>query len=273
MHGWVACDCHRCSPGSGKFRLGFRLDKFAASCWQCGKVRYFDALSELTGKGYGELRAALGGGLQIQSKPDRPRGVLKIPPGVGGMSKAHRKYLEGRGFDPDEIEEVWGVGGIAGMTGMWSWRLYLPLFQDGLQVSYTTRTIADAPTIAQNALQRYRNAPDGDSVVPARSVLYGEEKARHAVVVVEGPIDAWAIGPGAVALMGLTASSAQVSRLSKFPVRYVCLAGTDEGRRAAERLCYRLETKPGDTHMIDLEGKDVAEASEADRAEIRRMVG
>jgi hypothetical protein len=238
---------------------------------------YVDTLAEVTGKPVGWILANLDRSGPPQAKVDKPRGVLRVPPQVGPLLPAHRKYLEFRGFDPDEIVETWGVGGIGNFAGNLSWRIYIPIHQGGKVVSWTTRSIADMPgwpSIATGSLVRYRNAPDRDSAVSARDVLYGADKARHAVIVVEGQLDAWAIGPGAVAVGGLGASMSQLAQIGRFPLRVICLDNTSEGIDAGEEMARNLEPYAGETVLVQLEtGKDAASASKAEIEELRRFLG
>lgn len=273
--GFLGCDCPQCSPGAGAYRLGLSLRGRGANCWICGPMRFVDALAEVTGKPVGWILANLDNARPI-AKVDKPRGVLRVPPLAGPLLPAHRKYLKWRGFDPDEIVAEWGVGGIGSFAGNLSWRLYIPIHHEGKVVSWTTRSIADMPgwpTEALGSLVRYRNAPDRDSAVSARDVLYGADKCRHAVIVVEGQLDAWAIGPGAVAVGGLGASMSQLAQIAKFPLRVICLDATPEGIREGEEMARNLDPYPGETVIVQLEtGKDAASADRSEVEELRKFL-
>jgi hypothetical protein len=274
--GFYGVDCPTCSPGAGAYRLGISLRGRAATCWICGRLPYVDTLAEVTGKPVGWILANLDRSGPPQAKVDKPRGVLRVPPQVGPLLPAHRKYLKFRGFDPDEIVETWGVGGIGNFAGNLSWRLYIPIHQGGKVVSWTTRSIADMPgwpSIVTGSLVRYRNAPDRDSAVSARDVLYGADKCRHAVIVVEGQLDAWAIGPGAVAVGGLGASMSQIAKIAKFPVRVLCLDSSPEGARENDMFEEWLRSMPGETIRVTLEtGKDAASADKSEVEELRAFL-
>ena len=107
--------------------------------------------------------------------------------------------------------------------------------------------------------------------MPHKSVLYGADHARHAVVVCEGPIDCWAIGPGAVATLGTAYTQAQALALARYPVRAVCYDAEPDAQRRAARLCQTLAAFDGTTVNVVLEtGKDAAAASKAEVAELRK---
>jgi DNA primase len=95
---------------------------------------------------------------------------------------------------------------------------------------------------------------------------------RHAVIVCEGPIDAWTIGPGAVATCGLGYTRSQLMELSQFPVRVVCFDREPAAQKRARRLARQLQVFPGETHVVELEtGKDANECQRNEIMELRKQ--
>jgi len=264
--GWIGMDCCDCSPNSGRFLLGVSLEHGNASCWQCGPKRLVDVLMSYTGLHPSKVVELLRGvGWDRIKQTEAIKGKLKIPEDVGPLEHCHRKYLRRRGFDPDRIASLWGVYGI-GLDPRYGWRLFIPITKDGQMVSWTTRAIGDRVS------KRYDNAPKACEAVPAKSILYGDDLARHAIVITEGPIDCWAIGPGAVSVMGLAYSRSQLLAMSQHPVRVVCFDSEPAARRRAYRLADELKPFPGETYVVELEtGKDAAEADRKEIETIRRM--
>jgi len=104
-----------------------------------------------------------------------------------------------------------------------------------------------------------------------KTILYGADYARHAVIVHEGPTDVWATGPGAVATCGTGFTDAQVLALSRYAVRVACFDSSDAAQRRARELCDMLAPYPGETVRVVLEtGDDPAEAHPEELAELRR---
>ena len=261
---FAGVDCPKCSPGSGKYRLGFQLDGRRANCWVCGRLDAVEMLATVCGISTGEaIRLWRQRGFDYQAE-DRVQGQLKIPAGVGELQIAHRRYLLQRGFDPDQIEQLWGVKGI-GIAAKLSWRLYIPIFsKDGKQVSWTTRSLN--PT----AELRYVSASAEEELIPHKSILYGAHLSRTAVIVTEGPTDAWAIGPGAVATCGVGCTQAQIAEIADYPVRYTCFDAEPDAQRRADSVCEQLTMFPGLTENLVLEtGNDPASADPAEIADIR----
>jgi hypothetical protein len=260
----VGIDCPFCSPRSGHFRLGINLAKGFCSCWHCGGKRLGSSLAESTGRPLGEILRLIEGlerGAGVTK--EKPRGKLVLPSRIGPLLAPHRDYLERRGFDPDEITRTWGVRGIH-IHPRLAWRLWIPVVRLGETVSWTTRSIGDGEP-------RYVTASAAEESFPAKHTLYGIDKVGHAIVIVEGPIDAWAIGPGAVATMGLACTREQFDLMCRCPVRAVCFDNEPAARRRQEALCDALAPFPGETHSVELRtGKDAAEVEYGELEEIRK---
>ena len=168
-----------------------------------------------------------------------------MPEGVGPLSYPHRNYLKGRGFNPDELASVWGIGGIA-LAAKHAWSIFIPITLRGETVSWTTRRLSDKG-------RRYVNAGASEESYPAKRLLFGHELVGHVVAVCEGPFDAMKIGPGAVAIMGLGYSREQVALIAKHPVRVICFDAEPEAQRRAAELCGELSAFPGRTVRVELD--------------------
>jgi hypothetical protein len=262
--GWIGTVCPWCGKGTGKPGLGIHVQTLKLSCWKCGSHDLAGFLQESTNLPWGQIKLILRnldaiGGVPA---PEKSSGRYREPLGVGELLPAHRNYLIKRGFDPDEIGEVWGVRGI-GVGGNYQWRLFLPVSDGKKPVSWTTRAVG-------NVELRYISAPPTDETVPLKSTLYGRHLARNAVVVVEGPTDAWRIGPGAVATYGLSHTPAQVALIATYPVRAICFDTEPTAQRRARKLADDLATFPGVTYVVTLGGPDPDTSPRAELDELRR---
>jgi hypothetical protein len=262
--GWIGCECPRCSSASG-FLLGIELDGHRCSCWQCGWMPLEAALAELSGRTRREVRELLGDREDAGERATRDdrRGRLRLPRGLGPLLPAHRKYLRQRGFeDTGALERLWGLQGI-GVSGRLGWRIFIPVTLDGKTVSWTTRAIGDAAA-------RYISASPEEEIVSHRRLLFGEDHARHAIVIVEGPFDAFRVGPGAVATLGVGFNQFQVERMARYPVRAICYDNEPSARRRARELADLLGVFPGETTVVTLDAKDAGEASDGEIRRLRR---
>jgi hypothetical protein len=250
--GWLNTDCPWCSPGWSHYRLGFNLRYNYCNCWSCGRHDIAAALVELSGKTYREINHLLKDvdrSIQVEKVK---RGKLNIPDFVEPLQDCHKNYLKKRGFNWKELVKLWEIKGI-GLSHELSWRIFIPIIQNGSMVSWTTRSISDEHE------GRYVSAGPSRESVNHKDTLYGLDYCRHAVILCEGPTDVWAIGPGAVCSFGTGYSVGQIERLSTYPVRVVCSDNERTAQKTAAAICRNLEVFPGETYNIRLSCKDPAE--------------
>jgi hypothetical protein len=267
--GWLQSDCPFCSPDSNRWLLGINLAYGFANCWQCGRHSLYETLRESANVPTYTIRELLGDLERIPgARKERIKGTLRLPKGIMPIQKAHRDYLRSRHLDPDKIEKLWNIQGI-GIAAELAWRLFIPIHYQGDMVSWTTRSISDKHKT------RYRSAKLTEEKLPHKSLLYGEDYCRHSIVVVEGPIDAWSIGPGCTATCGTgLAGNSQLSKIAKYPVRAICFDSEPTAQHRALQLVRELEPFPGRTVNLTLDsGKDANECLQTSegRREIRRI--
>ena len=265
--GWVQFDCPFCGVGTHKFHMGFSIDGGYVNCWRCGHHSVHNTIRHLLQLSYTQSRVVM---RQIKFY-DRPfpeqiktaGGTLKVPNGVGELKKVHRNYLRSRHFNPKEVFKLWELEGTTGfgVDPKYAWRIMIPIFYKGDQVSWTTRALG-------SSRPRYLSASPDQEVLSHKELLYGEDYCRHSVVVVEGPTDVWRIGPGAVATFGTNFSRAQVLKLSKYPHRIVCFDNNGPAQKAAKDLFDLLTPFPGSTFNVVLDSEDPGSAS---KKEVRRL--
>lgn len=260
--GWIQIQtCPFC--GSDKYHLGINLTNLYGSCWSCGGHRIEKILQEF-GATWQQAKAFVKDAditPTLYAKKERTK--LKEPTDRGPLMDAHKNYLLDRGFDPEELERIWKIEGI-GIAVELKWRIYIPITQNGRRVSWTTRSIS--PT----AQQRYISASADQEAVNHKDVVYGLDNCRHSVVIVEGPTDAWAIGPGAGCLFGVNFSAAQVRQLVRVPFRYVCFDSATKAQARAQELTSQLSSFPGQTENMVLDAKDPGSASQKELNALRR---
>lgn len=180
------------------------------------------------------------------------------------MLTVHKRYLAGRGFDPDLLEKLWRLEGI-GISSRLGWRIYIPIIYRDQRVSWTTRAIGD------QVAQRYISASAEEEAINHKELVYGLDYCHHSVVIVEGPADAWAVGPGAGALFGTTFSTAQVAKLARVPYRFVCFDSSTEAQKRAQDLCGQLCAFEGQTVNVQLNAKDPGSADKSELSKLREL--
>lgn len=258
--GFVQFDCPVCSPQSHKYRMGYNLSKHYTRCWVCGHIDLVKVAVSLFGIDYATARNLERSKYKYTEK--REPGKLKLPSGICELGKVHKRYLSSRQFDPDQIQQQWGVNAIA-MGHPLAYRLFIPIFdRSGQMISWTARTIIDSEE------KRYHSATPEEEQKPHKEVLYGAEKAKHTIIITEGPTDVWRIGPGAVATFGTGWTGYQIREMVRYPIRVVCFDNEEEAQKSAKKLCTILQCYEGQTHRVVLSSPD---PGSSDKEEIREL--
>lgn len=265
--GWISMECPYCGKGSGKHHLGLNRRFLNFNCWKCGKHDFVETMQRLTGLNFGELidlkkKLPRGRG-KVLTQNKRTGGIYSYDFAPGPLLPQHRKYLRSRRFDPDEVSSLWSIQGI-GLCSGWAWRLFLPIYDQGRPVSWTTRSIDPTEEL------RYRSAAPTQEVVAHKSLLYGEWLVKGpAIIVHEGPLDAITTGPGAVATFGSNYSHEQVNRIGFYPIRVICFDSETQAQKQALRLAQQLSLLPGETYRVKLSGKDANSSPAEEIQELR----
>lgn len=202
----------------------------------------------------------------ISPKHIKPQGSLKLPRGIEPMRKPHIAYLRDvRGLSRDQAE-VWKLGGIGRLGGRLAWRIYVPVYWRGQVVSWTTRGITEDS-------QRWRAANPEDEILSSDKILYGWDFVHGAAILVEGPGDCWAGGPGFVCPLGMKLSSTQIELLASVPRRGICFDNEPQAQAKAQAYAEQLAGLPGETIVCELEhGADPGETSSSELNDLRREI-
>jgi hypothetical protein len=207
--GFVLTSCPWCKDNNdhGAFSLS-RDDWF--TCWKCGGHQSDEALSLLVRVPLKEARAIIfqfSGRANVLAKlnaVEAPRPKSIEMPGNVELTKAERKYLKGRKFDPDELTYRYRIRG-GGIAGKWAYRIVIPFLYEGELVTVQGRDITGRRD------PRYLALGKEASVMDPKQVLYNIDTclADH-LVLVEGVTDVWRMGDGVAATAGTAMTSAQL---------------------------------------------------------------
>ena len=268
-NGWIQIDCPFCGKDTKKYHMGYSLRGHFFNCWRCGPHNVVTTVVEITGISEREVRKLLKGvetDKILRFAPDPLKsGTLKLPENILDLKKPHKRYLRQRGFtDLKEIQSLWGVSSLA-IAARLSWRLFIPILYKGKTVSWTTRAINDSQT-------RWISASEKEESLPHKDLLYGEDYARHAIIICEGIFDVWKIGKGAVAVFGVSASKAQMNKMIQYPVRAVCYDNEPLAQKRANKLVDELSIFPGDTFNIQLDSNDAGCATEKEIKKLQKLL-
>lgn len=262
--GWLQLRCPVC--GDQGRHLGWSGTVF--SCFRCGKHGRVEILSLLLGKTPAETVQVLSryGGRNIHP-PGRLNtvkrdldGVLAVqmPYGTSKMADRHRNYLKKRHFDPERLEQEYGLLGT-GPVGPFAHRIIIPIIQAGKLVCYQGRDITG------RSADKYKSCPDSEAVVPIKNCLYWIDKALgDSVVITEGPTKVWRLGPGSTATFGAVTTSEQVKRLSGFRRTFILFDADEAGEEGADKLSRLLAVLGSHPTIVSAGVADVGELTGKD---------
>jgi hypothetical protein len=259
--GWIGVDCPSCSPSSQSYKCGISESGFAASCWRCGKFKVRDLLLQLATV---DRNVALAGCKRLwgnvaapgQGKVARVAGKFTLPcqlrPSESPLSQAQRGYLESRNFstDVDVLATMWNLVGSQDTFGPWAYRIFSIINHEDKPVSWTSRAIGSAGA-------RWVSAGPEQESYPAKRLLYGADlNPSRKLILVEGPSDAWAIGPGACATLGLKFTSQQLRLLADYSAVYVCFDNEPQAQQRAREVQSSLLGVVPHVERIELDAED-----------------
>ena len=272
--GWIHLDCPYCSGNPGP-HLGWNISKGYFNCFRCGFHSVNDVVQTLCHvdyRGAKEIIKEFGGQStenrrQVIQRPDiRPqvRAQASLPPGCAPVEEMHIAYLEKRKLDPDLIIPKYKLLGTGWMSSNgWGWRLVIPVYQDGVITTYTTRDITNKSEI------RYKACPADWEAVNIKDTVYGLNFCKtDSVVIVEGAFDVFRLGDGAVCGWGIEWRDTQRILLERFHHRYVMFDGGEPGAlKAAFKLAHALEAFGGENEVLELTQGDPSDFTQltADR--------
>lgn len=270
--GWVHVHCPFCS-GSQDWHLGYSLRKDFWNCWRCGGHRGERVAYALTRTDWQEVRRRYplrdGGAPHAEPPPrDRKGGKFRPPPGTLPLPPRHAAYLASRGFsDVPALVARWGLLGTGPVGGHEKLRVIAPVTHRGRVVTWQGRDVTG------RAPAKYWACPPALEARPIKHCLYGLDLLRpdRGAVVVEGVVDAWKLGPGAVATFGTAWDREQLTLLLELPRVFVLFDGGEEdAQRHAASLLAQLREAGVRAEQILLDEGDPGDLSEDDAAHLMR---
>ena len=115
--GWVNINCPLCPSGDPSNHGGFDPQQGKYNCWRCGSHQIQFVVKKLLNVDrktasdvYWEYSGEHNILQSINRKKLTPKATQITLPG-GPLTKFHKKYLKGRGFDPDYLEEKYQLTG------------------------------------------------------------------------------------------------------------------------------------------------------------------
>lgn len=276
--GWVNIQCPYLDCDDSSNHLGINLSTGVHSCWKCGgKGGPAKLIMALENCDFAlAAQTIIQYSLDLWDVPVSARGAAgskvvdgKVLPAVQAtLPNPHLRYLIKRGFNPNAIINKYRVAGVYN-TGdrRYRMRIIIPIYMDGQLVSFTARAIDD------RIESKYRMPPDEEALIPGHTVLYNLDNVRNGVcALVEGALDVWRIGDGAVGVMRVNYTEEQLSLLPLYGIHTVYVIYDAGATKLAEELASKVSKLISNTYIITLPHGDPATANPADLQYIKGLL-
>jgi len=270
MEGWINVRCPFC--GDSSYHLGFNTHSGFFSCFRCGWHTTQDVVQAYAGLNIHkakELIKEYDGYVENQTKRIKTKATeCKLPPHTGELQDYHIRYLKRRGFDPEELQGIWGIKGTDHLSTE-PFRVIAPIYFDNELVSYQGRTVDKRATL------RYKTCASINEVIDHKNIVYGFDQAKGnpSCIVVEGIFDAWRLGTGAVATFGIKFKEEQIRLLTKtFSKVFIMYDPEPVAQKQANKLMAELRFRGISSELLDCPADDPAELSKENVINIRKNI-
>ncbi len=279
--GWIGIHCPFCAGGQN-FHMGFNIKQEFFNCWRCGPHSLRDTLERLTGEAFGTLWRIYGEGKTTPSTTRKAahrktEKELVLPSGFTlPLRDHHRRYLERRRFDPDELIEEWGVCSTSPTAVLrgeeheshYGNRIFIPMYWNGKLATFQARALK---TPQHKRHMKYKACPaemEGRSI---RRILYRHPKTVSDYGIgVEGVTDVWRMGLHAFALLGTGFSEGQIALIAELYSKVILLFDPEEHAQARAlkmQLALRAFGVKVDIHSLP----DQRDPAELNRLEVSKL--
>jgi hypothetical protein len=261
--------------------LGIQLGEGLYSCWKCGTkgdaIGLVMRLDNCDFTQASETVRRYSSGYVMQPQGREVVGEFMLPKFCTTVpTSLHKAYLMQRSYQWDQLANQYGLrftGAISFIDAgprriHYRWRIIIPIYIDGVMVSFTSRDITG------HSDARYKAAPDSIAIRPGAEVVYNidtvEPGARMALV--EGPFDVWRIGPGAVAMLGTVFTEEQLVLIASRRPSRVYVVYDSGAADIAEDLGSRMARLVPRVDYLWLDDGDPDTMKPADLGHLQRLL-
>jgi len=277
--GWVNIQCVFPDCDDSSNHLGISLESGRYHCWKCGNKGFTDAIvQKISGCSWSRAKLLAeqftlnsAGTESVEPSPaTRPKPSDLLKGFSYDLSPLYRNYLEKRNFDPDYLQQKYGIM-ASGNTGGFKFRVIAPVRMADKVVSYIGRGITD------RIVPKYKVCPDSEAKVPRRELIYNLDsiRGRGTAMIVEGMTDVWRLGDGVVAVFTTSFSMSQVAAICRAGAQKVFIIFDPErqAQEKARQFAHSLLVRFPSIERVELPGCDPGDLGDDDARALRRELG
>ena len=269
--GWIQVCCPMCGGADHGFHGGFNISQNYYNCWKCGSHQMENVVGTLLGVKWFEAKEILSqytktiSQQQVIKKKIASAKECELPTNTHNLNHQHKKYLEKRNFNPNEIWKRWNIKGT-GPIGPYKFRIIIPIYFEGKLVSYQGRDITNRSDL------RYKACAIEKEVIHHKHIVYGIDHVKNRkAVIVEGVFDVWRLGYGAISTFGTEVTNEQIILLAN-RLDYCAICFDVNAKSKAELLGNRLIGLGVKVDLIEIDADDPAELSELEARKVMKLV-
>lgn len=259
--GWVNVECPFCTGNPG-YHLGFNLDSNYFHCWRCGGKNAEKVLSSLLNMKEYQVKEVITkyGGISKQRPTKEPvvkikLKKLKYPVPTTPLQRQHELYLIKRKFDPEYLQQEWGLLGTGPISMLdsinYGHRVLAPVTWNNEVVTFQCRDITNRHPL------KYMACPKERETIHHKHILYGKQSEwKSTGICVEGITDVWRLGVLSFAVFGIEFKMEQVREIAHHFRRVAVMfdGGEEQARTQAMKMVGKLKQFNVEAFRVDITG-------------------
>lgn len=271
--GWVGVSCPFCPSPDPSYHLGIREIDNYMNCWRCDRRGPVTILVQEIENCSWQQAETIIEKWQDYSAAQYRREMPKIAKGAEGfvlpfeaekaIPQKYSDYIKSRNFDPAHVIRKYDLY-ACGPAGDFKHRIIIPIKMNRKVVAFTGRDVTNKSDLP------YKDCPVEQSLVPVKHCLYPIDNLRDydTAILVEGALDTWRLGDGAVCMFTSSIRPEQLSLLRGLNRVFIMLDEDATGK--AERVAHKVSNIIPSVEILELTEGDPCDLSNDEVAELRR---
>lgn len=252
---WINIDCPYCDKEKGHYNLGLNCAGNYYHCWKSiHSYPLTKVLSDVLSISQSEVKEILkdyeGGATIVKKEKLSNIEYLELP--TNTFTKAERKYLKSRDFDPKYLYKKYHIVG-GGIDGDWKFRIIIPVYYQGQLLSWTGRSILSKEKLKQLDIPRYKNLSIEKSVKNIKELFFNIDNCKSdTVVLTEGAFDVLRFDGNAICSMGTELTESQINLLAnRFRKIFILFDNEPEAQKKARKFGLQLSSIGIDIEVVN----------------------
>lgn len=272
--GWIGISCVFCGDRSN--HMGINLENKTISCFKCGKKgNILSLIMALDNCSFSKAKLVIEKFItkDFSNLIKKERNHAEITMYPGGVSSnflpMHDKFISDRRYDRVILEKKYDILAIGPTCDDWKFRIVIPVIQNHEVVSFVARDVTNKAVIP------YKNCPIEKCILQAKHTLYNLDSVKEGgtAIIVEGILDVWRIGNGAICTFGTQYTDEQVRLLSKKKLRMCHVMYDNDAVRQGRQLAHTISSVVSHVECIELKNGDPDDLTDDEVFQLRYEIG